>query len=110
MNQKLAEENNNLYQALLVGKEMKHSDNMGKEYYALYNIHGYTVLDWIENKIEELIGSACNKHVSITGIAYDLTEKNVFLVSNVDGDLIYIHKKRFKRFLKKAVQRHTLKG
>lgn len=110
MNRKLAEENNSLYQALLVGKEMKHSDRMGKEYYALYDVGGYTVYEWVESKINDLCGKDSVGLVSMRNVLFDLTDKHVFKVSPNDDSLFYVHKKRFKRFLKKAVQRHMIKG
>lgn len=98
-----------IIQANKVGNDLKSFDLMGKEYYAFYNINGDTILEWIERKTEELVDTK-GLYWSICGVVFDLTDKHVFKVSQRDSDLIYVNKKRFKRFIKKSVQRNISRG
>ena len=89
---------------------MKHSDRMGKEYYAFYNINPDTILYWVETKLKELVHGKGMHLVSIVGVTHRLLNKNCFKASHADESLIYVHKKRFKRFVKKAVQQSIQRG
>lgn len=91
-------------QAKRIGNDLKSFDKIGKEYYSFYNIKSDTILEWIDTKARELVANPPG-WFSVVSIAYDLTEKHVFKVSDRDTDLIYVHKKRFKRFIKKALTR-----
>lgn len=97
-------------QAIRTGRELKDGDRMGKEYYAFYNIKNDTILEWVEVKVKELVGQRDNQFVSIVGITHYLANNKCFKVSNSDLSLIYVHKKRFKRFVKKAVQHNLSRG
>lgn len=103
-------EDSNLVQALRIGTQMKQSDSMGKEYYAFYNINADTILYWVETKLKELITGKGTHLVSVVGVTHRLLNKNCFKASHADESLIYVHKKRFKRFLKKAVQQSIQRG
>ena len=100
---------NILLRANSIGRDLKGIDKMGKEYFAFCNINGTTILDWVEGKVHELVIGAAKKCINIVGVTYDLTGKHVFKLSDSDGSMIYVHKKRFKRFVKKAVQRNLNK-
>lgn len=98
-----------IIQANNVGNDLKAFDKKGKEYYAFYNIKCDTILEWVERKAKELVDTK-GIYFSVCGVVFDLTDRNVFFVSNSDVNLIYVHKKRFKRFIKKAIQRNQSRG
>jgi len=96
-------------QAVQIGNELKYLDSMGKEYYAFYNINNDTILEWVERKVKELVDTK-DIYFSVVGVVFDLTDNSVFKVSNRDIALIYVHKKRFKKYVKKAFQRNLSRG
>lgn len=87
--------------AVEIGRQLK---CRGKEYYAIYV--GYTqdaYLEFVRSKIEQLYSSATDDHwVSTPGVIFKLVELNSGVVSKID-DTIYIHKRKLKRHLRKAV-------
>lgn len=98
-----------LRQSIQVGTDLKSFDSMGKEYYAFYNTNSDTILEWVERKVKELVDTK-DIFFSVVGVTFDLTDRMVFKVSNKDVNLIYVHKKRFKKYAKKAFQRNLSRG
>lgn len=102
MNSYLERKQSALEQAQQIGTELKMHYGKGKEYYAVYCTQGDTILDWLEMKVREFYPESGNS-VSYTNIIFELDGKGVFQVARQDASLLYVHKKRFKRFLKKVV-------
>lgn len=96
--------------AMRTGAELKSDDRMGKEYYAFYNIQSDTILEWVEVQIRKFVPEKNPNVVSIVGVTHELLGKSMFKASSDDLDLIYVHKKRLKRFIKKAVQRNLTRN
>lgn len=84
----------------------------GKEWYALW-IHGDSYMNFIEHQIITLYPELWKRHyVSVAGVCIYFIGRgtSVLQVSKDQCDVLYIHKKRFKRQLKKAILRSLNKA
>lgn len=96
-----------LVTAIATGNNLKAEHGFGKEYYALYTGHmPDAILEFISDKIDEMYpGLRNNTWISIAGVAFRLMDFKD-RVYTVKGELLFIHKATFKRYLKKAICRN----
>lgn len=97
--------------AVYRGIDFKGHDGYGKEWYALYigSAGNGVLVDWVDEKIKELYPAYYNR-VSVIAVIFDLHQicRNYITVAQCN-DVQYIHKRRFKRHLKKALQRNQVR-
>lgn len=90
--------------AIEIGNNEKAEHGFGKEYYALYTGHmPDAILEFISSKIDAMYPSLRNNSwISIPGVAFRLMDFKDRIYT-VKGELLFIHKATFKRYLKKAI-------
>lgn len=91
--------------AQAIGTELKSCYNISSAYYVLYTgIQDDAVLNWVSEKMDELYPNLTkgNAYISVPGVCFYLHDHSVFKVVP-DYSLVKVHKKRFKRYLKKAI-------
>lgn len=95
--------------AAALGRNVKSQLGIGKEHYVLVCTAGDVLLDWVYQKALEFVPSTKTGNFSTSGVVVGLMKKDVFWVPAGNFNVFCINKKRFKRFIKKAVQNSMLK-
>lgn len=88
-----------------IGTELKPDCKVSSAYHALYiGLREDAIIDWMGEKMDELYPDLTkgHAHISVSGVCFYLHDHSVF-VALPDSSLVLVHKKRFKRHLKKAI-------
>lgn len=95
-----------LHAAIDLGQDERYLDGVGKEWYAFSNHRGDTLLHWLEERALVLCPDVAKRPYCVAGVWFDLIGKHVGKASLINPHQLYVHKKRLRRFLKKAIIRN----
>ena len=95
-----------LDRAIITGNNLKGDFGMGKEHYAIYEpSFNYLFLEWLDEQINNRHPGLAD-YVSVTGVFWNLYEIQPGMFRHDrDTGVYFIHKRQFKRHLKKAICR-----
>lgn len=91
-----------------VGTAGKAHCKVGKEYYVFWNAQGDIILDWVDAKVREFHPEVKGHNYSVVGVAHRTMDS--FSVSPIMEDYILVHKKTFRKLLRRAVCKSLNRG
>lgn len=99
-----------LNRAIATGNELKGDFGMGKEHYAIYEPSGNDAfLEWLHAQVNSR-HPKLGRYVSIVGVFWNLYEIQPSMFRHDrDTGVYFIHKRKFKRYLKTAICRSRTK-
>lgn len=99
-----------LAKAIETGRQLKLYSGKGKEYYAIYV--GYNTDAWLDFVFEK-VGEFYPNHrkgqwVSTPGVIFKLHDQNPKMFERI-GDTMFIHKRKFRKALRRALSKSFVK-